>query len=216
MFQLWKRIEEVGAVAIPDRADALSGLEWVEVAERYPDLVLPEYFRYDIESDSHLRFECPFVRIGDSYKFQVAGNGEADSLNVFVDLRQLLEKLGAKDYCVDDDAGFFEGILTCSCGVPGCAGLWNQSFHVSERMVRWDVCCYETRFELFFDRKTYDEGVVCLLHDLCLSKDALRSEFGGGYNGWGSPEDHVAEVLARFPAYGDIWTRLGFAPIEKS
>lgn len=53
------------------RATSLSALGWVEVGEKYPEL-MPEKFRgYDIYSGPQRIRESPFVRVGDRYEFHV-------------------------------------------------------------------------------------------------------------------------------------------------
>lgn len=216
MFNLWKRIEEKGALAIPDRPEALSRLEWAEVSERYPNLVLPECAGYDIRSDERLRFENPFVRVGTEYRFRVPATTGTEALDVYVDLDPLLGSLGAKDYSWDEEDRFGPGgILSCSCGVPGCDGIWYQSFHMSERMVRWDVLRYESQFELFFERRAYEEGVVRMLHDLFRPSGETVPWVGNWVDGWTPVAESIAEFLVRRPDYADIWVRLGFEPMDK-
>ena len=101
MFDLWHRIEERGAVAIPTRSDALSRLEWAEVSELYPELVPEAYRGVDVYSDERLILTCPFVRVGDAYKFRAQEQGEDRGLDVFVNTRELVDMLCAKYYHVD-------------------------------------------------------------------------------------------------------------------
>ena len=75
MFELWHKIEERGSVANPMHPEALSHLEWAEVAERYPELVLDGYRGVDVYSDEQLISTCPFVRVGNACKFKVQTTG---------------------------------------------------------------------------------------------------------------------------------------------
>ena len=59
MFDLWNKIEEKGAVAIPIRSEALTRLEWAEVEELYPELVPEAYRGYNVYSDDRLICESP-------------------------------------------------------------------------------------------------------------------------------------------------------------
>ena len=123
MFGLWQKIEEKGAAAIPIRPDALSRLEWAEVSELYPELVSDECRGYDVYSDEQLISTCPFVRVGNAYKFMARMHEEDKGLNVFVDTRELVGVLCAKNYHIGHADSLFDGPLTCSCGISGCDGI---------------------------------------------------------------------------------------------
>ena len=75
MFELWHKIEERGSVANPMRHEALSHLEWAEVAERYPELVPDGYRGVDVYSDEQLVSTYLFVRVGNACKFKVQTPG---------------------------------------------------------------------------------------------------------------------------------------------
>ena len=214
MFDLWHRIEERGAVAIPTRSDALSRLEWAEVSELYPELVPEAYCGVDVYSDERLILTCPFVRVGDAYKFRAQEQGEDRGLDVFVNTRELVDMLCAKYYHVDLADSSFAGVLTCSCGISGCDGIDSQTVHVSERMVRWDVLRYQQRYEFFFEREAYDVGIVRMLHDLCKDGNEINYNVGGGYENRDLLIDGVVGMLARHPYYSDIWTECGFGSFE--
>ena len=212
MFGLWSKIEEKGALAIPFRTEALSWLEWAEVSECYPELVPNGFCGYDIYGDKQLIRQCPFVREGDAYKFKVDDPSIGEELNVFVNTRELVNTLCAKDYRYGEDS-FFSGLLTCSCGIPDCDGIWAQSVHVSDFMVRWDVCRYKQLYTLFFDREIYDCGVVEMLHDLCRKNNGIDYAVGRGYENRELVVDGVCDVLARHSYYADIWAEYGFAAL---
>lgn len=214
MFDLWHRIEERGAVAIPTRLDALSPLEWAEVSELYPELVPEAYRGVDVYSDERLILTCPFVRVGNVYKFKAQMPGGNQGLDVFVNTRELVDMLCAKYYHVDIADSSFAGVLTCSCGISGCDGLDGQTVHVSERMVRWDVLRYQQRYEFFFEREAYDVGIVRMLHALCKDGNEINYNIGGGYENRDLLIDGVAGMLARHPYYFDIWTESGFGSFE--
>lgn len=207
MFGLWRKIEARGSVAIPVRAEALSRLEWVEVAERYPELVPENSLRHDIYGDLQLLNHSPFVRVGDVYKFMARNPESKCSLDVFVNTRELLAMLVAKDYWSES---FASGVLTCSCGIPDCDGIDSQSAHVSERMVLWDVCRYGRLCEFFFEREAYDQGVVQMLHELCRCDSGIDFAAGGGYERQDYLIDGVRDLLVRHPYYADIWMEHGF------
>lgn len=211
MFGLWHKIEERGSVAIPLRAEALTRLEWAEVSECYPELVPEDCRGYDIYGDARLICGCPFVRVGNAYKFKVDGPSFGEGLDVFVNTRELINMLCAKDYLGEEES-FFAGVLTCSCGIPDCDGISAQSAHVSDCMVRWDVCRYKRQHVLFFEREAYDRGVVEMLHDLCQKDNGLNYAVGGGYENLELVVDGVRGVLARHPYYAEIWDECGFEP----
>jgi len=208
MFDLWQKIVEKGALAIPVREESLSPLEWAEVSEHYSELVPSAYRGYDVYSDNDLIRECPFVRVGDAYKFRT---GELD---VFVNTRELVDMLCAKDYHIGMEESFRAGALTCSCGIRDCDGIDSQTVHVSERMVRWDVCRYGQKYKLFFEREAYDVGVVRMLHDLCQSDSGIDYNVGDGYESSDSATEGVCRLLAWHPYYADIWEECGFMAIE--
>ena len=214
MFELWQKIEEKGAVAIPIRPEALSRLEWAEVAEQYPELVPDGYRGVDVYSDEQLISTCPFVRVGNAHKFKAQMPGEDKELDVYVDMRELVDMLSAKYYHVDLADSSFAGVLTCSCGISGCDGIDSQTVHVSERMVRWNVLRYQQRYEFFFEREAYDVGIVRMLHDLCKDGNEINYNVGGGYENRDLLIDGVVGMLARHPHYSDIWTECGFGSIE--
>ena len=214
MFELWYKIGEHGSVAIPTRPEALSRLEWAEVSEQYPELVPDGYRRVDVYLDEQLISTCPFVRVGNVYKFKAKMPGEDKGLDVYVDMRELVDMLCAKDFHVGLADSLFDGPLTCSCGISGCDGIDSQTVHVSERMVRWDVLRYRLRYEFFFEREAYDVGIVRMLHDLCRKDSGVDYNVGGGYETRELLVDGVAGMLARHPYYSDIWTECGFGSIE--
>lgn len=210
MFELWQKIEEQGAVAIPTRPEALSCLEWAEVSEHYPELVPDGCRGYDIYSDERLILTCPFVRVGDYCKFKASMPGDPKALEVFVDTREWVDMLCARNYHVGLEDSLATGVLTCSCGISGCDGIDSQTVHVSEHMVRWDVLRYRQRYEFFFEREAYDVGVVRMLHDLCREDSGIDYGAGGGYETRELLVAGVAGMLARHPYYLDIWRECGF------
>jgi len=208
VFDLWQKVSEKGALAIPVRGASLSPLEWAEVSEHYLELVPSAYRGYDVYSDNDLIRECPFVRVGDAYKF---GAGELD---VFVNTRELVDMLCAKDYHIGWEDPWRAGALTCSCGLRMCDGIDSETFHVSDRMVRWDVCRNRQNYKLFFEREAYDVGVVRMLHDLCRSDSGIDYKVGGGYDSSELATEGVCRLLAWHPYYADIWDECGFKVIE--
>ena len=210
MFELWHKIEERGAVAIPIRPDALSCLEWAEVSELYPELVPAECRGYDVYSDERVIPTCPFVRVGNACKFKARMPGADKDLEVFVDTREWVDMLCARSYHIGLEDSLSAGALTCSCGISGCDGIGSQTVHVSERMVRWDVLRYRQRYEFFFEREAYDVGVVRMLHDLCQAECGIDCNVAGGYENRELAVEGVAGMLARHPYYSDLWAECGF------
>lgn len=177
--------------------------------------MVPEaYCGVDVYSDERLILTCPFVRVGDAYKFRAQEQGEDRGLDVFVNTRELVDMLCAKYYHVDLADSSFAGVLACSCGISGCDGIDSQTVHVSERMVRWNVLRYQQRYEFFFEREAYDVGIVRMLHDLCKDGNEINYNVGGGYENRDLLIDGVVGMLARHPYYSDIWTECGFGSFE--
>ena len=212
MFDIWRKIEEKGAVAVPVKPSALSALGWVEVGEKYP-VLMPEEFRdYDVYSDPQLIRESPFVnRKGTGYLFVTTDPITGNTLDAGIWENELINVFAAEDYQTDDEVSTLMGVLTCSaCGVPGCAGLWSQSFHVSSKMVHWSVKKYKDEFDLFFEREVYEAGAIRMLRDMV--------EHPGVYN---TPEcsryhenheafvEQVIDMLDRRAYFKDMWDEVG-------
>ena len=98
MFELWHKIEERGAVAIPARPEALSHLEWAEVAER---MVRWDVLRY------RQRYEFFFER-------------EAYDVGVV----RMLHDICRNDSGIDYDVG--GGYENRELAVDGVAGMLSQ------------------------------------------------------------------------------------------
>lgn len=100
MFDIWRKIAEKGAVAVPVKASALSVLGWVEIGEKYPKLMPEEFRRYDVYSDSQLIRESPFVPVvikgAKSFHFKVT----ADQVGAYT-REEVDEMLGRKSYFRD-------------------------------------------------------------------------------------------------------------------
>ena len=167
MFDVWRKIDEKGAVAVPVKASALSALGWVEVGEKYPELIPEGFRRYDVYSDSQLIRESPFVPVvikgAKSFHFKATVPIGGRVLNTWVDPMALAKTFGPDYFHMDDETSTFGGILVCSCGIAGCAGIWSQTFHVSEKMVHWSVVRYEEELEFFFEREAYENGVLTMM-----------------------------------------------------
>jgi len=216
MFDIWRKIEEDGAVAVPTHMESLSSLGWVEVGEKYPELIPEEYRRYDVYSDQQLIRESPFVVVeikGDtSYHFKVTDPIGGKSIDTWVDPMELAATFGRDYFHTDDGISAFGGILVCSCGIAGCAGIWSQTFHVSEKMVHWSVVCDEGELELFFEREAYEKGVLMMLkallenpeeYTLPGSDDSLCEDALDAF------KSDVAEMLGRRSYFRDMWDEIG-------
>ena len=124
MFDIWRRIAEQGAVAIPTDVSALSALGWVEIGEKYPEF-LPECARgYDVYGDTALIRESPFKVVeqdgGRGYRFVASDPVTGESLlSVSVDADELLRAFPVDDYSASDEESAFGGVLVCSCGIAG-------------------------------------------------------------------------------------------------
>ena len=207
MFDIWRKIEEKGACAVPVKASALSALGWVEIGEKYPELIPEEFRHYDVYSDPQLILKTPFVRskeegeAGDAYDFLVKEDALGKELSGAIDFRALIESLGRIDYdgCV----------LTCGCSVPECAGFWEEYVHVSSRMVHWSIKKDKEVHELFFERETFEENAIAMLRDMY--------DNGFGWDNLACPahqnlmafRDHVDWLLEQRPYFRDMWNEMG-------
>lgn len=120
MFDIWRKIDEKGAVAVPVKASALSALGWAEVGEKYPELIPEAFRRYDVYSDPQLIRESPFAPIvikgAKSFHFKVTDPIGGKILDTWVDPMGLVETFGRGYFHADDEISSFGGILVCSCG----------------------------------------------------------------------------------------------------
>lgn len=215
MFDIWRKIDEKGAVAVPVKASALSALGWAEVGEKYPELIPEAFRRYDVYSDPQLIRESPFAPIvingAKSFHFKVTDPIGGKILDTWVDPMGLVETFGRGYFHADDEISSFGGILVCSCGIAGCAGIWSQTFHVSEKMVHWSVVCDDDEFEFFFEREAYEKGVLTMLRALLERPEEFSLP---------GPDDslcddslevfrsQVEEMLGRKSYFRDMWNEI--------
>ena len=85
MFDIWHKINEKGAVAIPLAATALTPLGWVEIGEVYPELMPNECRGCNVLDDSQLIKTAPFVVIGAEakhYLFSAADPGKPAAVSL--------------------------------------------------------------------------------------------------------------------------------------
>ena len=216
MFDIWQKIEEKGALAVPMKASALPALGWVEVGEEYPELMPEEFRRYDVYSDPQLICESPFVVESvegvKAYHFKATDPVGGKSIDVWVDPMELAETFGRDNYHTDDGISSFGGILVCSCGIAGCAGIWSQSFHVSEKLIHWSVVYNDDEIDLFFERETYERGVMALLRELLDNHEAFvipgpDVSISGAF--LESFKLNVDEMLTRRSYFRDMWDEIG-------
>ena len=195
MFDVWYEIAKDGAAAIPKNVSELSALEWVEIGEKYPEL-LPEEFRtYEVSSDVRLVRESPFVEIekddGRSFRFKAKDLQNGKDICIAIDVEELMVSLVRDHFHKDEDESAFGGVLVCTCGIAGCAGLWSQTCHVSSKMVHWSVVHYEDQLELFFERETYEKGALSMLRTLAENPGKYSMTYDSLYE-----RDHAAFVEA--------------------
>lgn len=212
MFDIWRKIEEQGAAAVSVTASALSALAWVEVGEKYPESMPEEFRGYDVYSDPKLIWASPFVVAPFEDKkfchFRAQNPVEGTSFNTWVDPFELVAAMGYEYFHTDEKMSAFGGILVCDCGIAGCAGIWSQTFHVSKKMVHWSILCDHDELDFFFERETYEKGVLTMLRAIWenpgefmvpgpeeeLNEDALK---------WFKSE--VSAMLEREPYFQDMW-----------
>ncbi len=212
MFDIWQKIAEKGSVAVPLNATALTPLGWVEIGEVYHDLVPDEYRDSDVYSDPQLIRESPFVNdTGNEYLFAATDPIGGESLKCALSCDELMNMAGANDYHYsDEDCNPLCGILTCSCGIPGCDGFWSQSFHVSSKMVHWSILRYREKHELFFEREVYEVGLIRMLKDMSEHPGIYNTTRGSSYDeNHASFVERVHDMLQRRPYFQDMWNELG-------
>ena len=207
MFDIWHKIDEKGAVAVPLNPTALTPLGWAEIREVYPELVPDEFRSCDVYSDPQLIYLSPFENEdGQEYLFYATDPVSDASIKCGICFNELLDTIGAKDYHADNEDSSFAGILTCNgCGIPGCDGLWSQSFHVSEKMIHWSIVRYEEEMELFFEREAYERGLIAMLHEMATSDTVFSTPHGSLYERKNAFAERVQLALSRRPYFENMW-----------
>lgn len=207
MFDLWHKIMEEGEVAIPASPSELSALEWCEVGEKYPHLVPEPFRRYEPLNSPFLIRESPFVNEkGDEYLFVATSPDSGKTLKCGLNLWDMLQDLGAEQFHYDENHNSLNSVLVCDgCGVAGCAGIWSQTCHVSKWMVHWSVRVYDEEFELFFERETYEMGLIAMLHDMVTSDEVFTAPDGSPYEDKERFVEMVNAALLQRAYYKDMW-----------
>ena len=217
MNDFWRKYHKEGLTAIPGESAELSPLTWAELEELHPECVPPAFAGIDPLSSPLLIRTSPFVKekcVGEEdegveWDWSFAAE-EPVTKRVFgaeIDFQELFPSLGQTDYFGGEDAG----ILTCGCGVPGCAGIWSQTCHVSRRMVHWTVRETERWTDLFFERDAYERGMVEMLHDMATSgkKYAMPYLCECEYRDWSKFVAELHEAVERCPQMLDLWEECG-------
>lgn len=185
MFDIWQKIEEKSTVAIPTQVSALSALGWVEIGEKYPELMPEEFRGYDIYSDPQLILTSPFVETEKdgclSFAFKATDPQTGKEIDVSIDEKELMLSLRKADFYADEWDSSYGGVLVCSCGYAGCAGVWSQTCHVSSKMVHWSVRHYDDKLELFFERDAYERGAFEMLSILAENPDKYSMIYDSYY-----------------------------------
>ena len=72
-------------------------------------------------------------------------------------------------------------------------------------MVHWSVRVYDDEFELFFERETYEMGLIAMLHDMVTSDEVFTSPDGSPYEDKERFVEMVNEALLQRAYYKDMW-----------
>ncbi len=110
-------------------------------------------------------------------------------------LRSLVEERGADE------------LLTCTCGVPGCAGFSHETFERTAKYVRWSFTFGDNVHTLYFDRSVYVRGAITMLQDVYSTKEGWQFVFGE-YNSYEDFKAAVDEFLAANPHFKTIWAEI--------
>lgn len=216
MNDFWRTYHDEGTAAIPSDPAALSPLAWAEVEELHPDRVPVACAGFDPLASPLLIHAAPFIEEKEEeneevgawfWSFETADPATQRVFEAEIDYSELFLSIGAADYFGGEGAG----ILTCGCGIPGCAGIWSQTCHVSRRMVHWTV--RETRgwLDLFFEREAYERGLVAMLHEMANSgkRYALPYLCECKYEDWGKFAAEARAAVARSPHLLSLWEECG-------
>ena len=213
MNDFWRKYHDEGVAAIPGESAELSPLTWAEVEELHPECVPVECTGGDPFASPLLIRASPFVReklVSEKGKdeawdwsFAAEEPGTKRKFEAELDYRELLPAVGSTDYFGDEGSG----ILTCGCGVPGCAGIWSQTCHVSRRMVHWSVRETGHWTDLFFERDAYERGLVEMLHDMATSGKRYPMPYlcECEYLDWSKFVAEAHAAVARYPHLLDMW-----------
>ena len=201
MFDVWGQIARNGRGFVEKCASRLTPLEWVEVGEMFPDL-LPESLRdYDWGQDSAVIRESPFRRLRrcgnhrwkeDNYSFRAINPRSGREVRSVVCTDAIIATLTQTDICYDSSApvdrplgSWANAAFVCSCGDPMCDGWRYERCHVSKHLVHWSLVKDGEEIELYYDRKSYDAGIVRMVRGLVAlahSKNRRRRRSCGVYD----------------------------------
>ncbi len=214
MQDFWRKYHDEGVAAIPDDAAELSPLTWAELEELHPERMPAGYTGIDPLSSSLLIRVSPFFKEKClqeeddeeeewNWSFAVEEPVTKRKFGAEIDFQELLLAVGATDYFGDEAAG----ILTCGCGVPGCARILSQSCHVSLRMVHWTVREPGRWSDCFFERNAYERGLVEMLHDMATSGKKYTMPYlcECEYRDWNQFVAEAHAAVARWPHLFDLW-----------
>ena len=218
MFDLWRKINEEGEAAIPANPSGLTALEWCEVGELYPHLV-PESFRgFEPFTSPFLIRPSPFINEkGNEYLFVATSPDSGKTLRCGMNMWDWLDNFGLDYFHYDEYHDSLKSVLVCEgCGVAGCAGIWSQTCHVSKLMVHWSVQRHEDEFELFFERKVYEKGLIAMLHDMVTSDVVFTVPDGSPYEDKEEFADMVKKALAQRPYFINLWNECEEVAASKS
>ncbi len=100
-----------------------------------------------------------------------------------------------------------EELLTCGCGVAGCAGFSDERFERTEAYVHWSFEEMGTAYSLFFERRAYEVGAIEMLHEVYTSKEGWQFN-GTEYWSYEEFKSEVDKFLAVKPYFKAIWDEL--------
>lgn len=183
MFDLWGKLVNAGGRAFVERhLDEFSPLEWVELGERYPDLVSAKYKDYDWRNDPLIIRDSPFLRLRrkgnrkwkeDNYTFRVNGTDDYKPILATAYIDGVIATLKYTDVRYLTAIGYgnenpADGCpaFGCSCGDARCDGFCYERCHVSRHLVHWTIERYNEKYDLFYDRESYDLSAIKMLRGL--------------------------------------------------
>lgn len=135
-------------------------------------------------SESHktvIVTESPFKWREDAYDFSVVADG--------VNIDGAAFALGIISSLVDDEGEC--DIVTCGCGVGGCAGFFDEKFHKTPNQIIWEMRYRGVCYELVFDRSEYEREALKVLKDM-VEKNVGWNDFS--FDLYDSREEFVREV----------------------
>lgn len=158
--------------------------------------------------------ESPFVKtVSDGevhWMFAVKNSTDGEVFKASIDPRSLMKTLGEKH----GGGKWQDELLTCSCGEPACAGLYDEKFETSDEYVHWEFDYYKCsldkkcrKISWYFDRHVYETGAIDMLKEVYATKTGWEF-YAHCYETYEEFKAAVDKFLTEKPRYKAMWDGL--------